>query len=379
MQKRDFWFIAKSFLAWRIAITLIAILAIRYLPLFSQNFFGGKYINYITNPLFYGWANFDGEHFLSIAMYGYKNLQQFYFPIYPFLINLLSNILGKSLVNYLWSGILISNISLFLALLGFYKLALLDYSEKISKSAVVLLLLFPTSFYFGTVYTESLFLCLAVWSFYLFRTKKYLFASILGMLASGTRAVGITLLPIFLINIIQNKKLIKKELLSLFLIPIGLLSYMYYIFFYWGGSIKLYHAYTLFGEQRADHIVLFPQVFYRYFVKIIPNLTWSYFPSVFTVLFEICVAVLFLYLLIVSFRKMRWDYWLYSVLGYLIPTTSGSFSSLPRYVILLFPIFFVIAERLKNTKKPLLVGIFVILAIIAVIAQSLFFRGYFVS
>ena len=199
------------------------------------------------------------------------------------------------------------------------------------------------------------------------------------MLASGTRAVGITLFPIFLINIIQNKKLIKKELLSLFLIPIGLLSYMYYIFFYWGGSIKLYRAYTLFGEQRADHIVLFPQVFYRYFVKIIPNLTWSYFPSVFTVLFEICVAVLFLYLITISFRKIRWDYWVYSVLGYLIPTTSGSFSSLPRYVILLFPIFFVIAERLKNTKKPLLVGIFVILAIIAVIAQSLFFRGYFVS
>ena len=63
MQKRNFWFILKSFVIWRIAITLIAILSIRYLPLFSQNFFGGKYINYITNPLFWGWANFDGEHY----------------------------------------------------------------------------------------------------------------------------------------------------------------------------------------------------------------------------------------------------------------------------------------------------------------------------
>lgn len=377
--KKDIQFIFKSYLFWRIGTIIIAVLAIRFVPLLGENFFGGKLVNYLKAPLIWGWSNFDGEHFTSIALYGYKSLQQFYFPLYPFLIRSVAASFGPELINYVWSGILISNISLLISLLGLYKLARLDYSEKISKLAIILILFFPTSFYFGAVYTESLFLALAVWSFYLFRTNKFLFASVLASLASGTRAVGITILPAFLINILQNKQLIKKELLSLLIIPIGLLSYTYYLFLYWGGSVKLYQAYTLFGEQRADHIVLLPQVFYRYVVKIIPNLSWNYFPVVFTVFLEITAATLFLYLIIVSFRKVRWDYWIFSVLGYLIPTTSGSFSSMPRYVILLFPMFFILAEKLIGFKKPLLITILVLMSIILAVTQALYFRGYFVS
>ncbi|MDI6785156.1 MAG: hypothetical protein QMD92_00445 [bacterium] len=379
MKKHDIWFVLKSFVIWRIAITLIAVLAIRYLPLFSQNFFGGKYVNYITNPLFWGWANFDGEHYLSIAMFGYKNLQQFYFPVYPFLIKVFTYFIGIGLSSYLWIGILISNTSLFIALLGFYKLALFDYSEKISKLAVILLLLFPTSFYFGAVYTESLFLCLTVWSFYFFRKQKYFWVAILGMFASATRIVGIILLPVFLFHLILNKKPIKKERLSLFLMPLGLFGFMYYTYVSWGGFLKFFQTASIFGEQRSKTLIMLPQVFYRYFVKILPNLSWGYFPVVFTTLLEISVAVLFLYLIVISFKKIRWDYWLFSVLGYLIPSLSGSFSSLPRYVLVLFPLFLFVSQKLINTKKPLLIGIFVILTIIAVIAQSFFIRGYFVS
>lgn len=377
--KKDIQFVLKSYLFWRIGTIIIAVLAINFVPLLGENFFGGKLVNYLKAPLIWGWSNFDGEHFTSIALYGYKSLQQFYFPIYPFLIRSIAAFFGPELINYVWSGIIISNVSLVLSLLGLYKLARLDYSEKISRLATILILFFPTSFYFGAVYTESFFLALAVWSFYLFRTNKFLFASVLASLASGTRAVGITILPAFLINILQNIKLIKKELLSLLIIPIGLFSYMYYLFLYWGGSVKLYQAYTLFGEQRADHIVLLPQVFYRYFVKIIPNLSWNYLPVAFTVLLEITAATLFLYLIIISFRKVRWDYWIFSVLGYLIPTTSGSFSSMPRYVILLFPMFFVLAEKLIGLKKPLLITILILMSIILAVTQVLYFRGYFVS
>lgn len=363
-------FIIKSFLAWRIGTLLIAFFSIKFVPLLGENFFGGKLVNYLQNPLFWGWANFDGEHLTSIALYGYKSLQQFYFPFYPFLINLFGSIFGRELYIYVWSGILISNVSLFLALIGFYKLARLDYSEKISKLAIILILIFPTSFFFGAVYTESIFLCLAVWSFYLFRTNRFLFASILAMLASGTRAVGIILFPVFLIN---------KRLLSLFLIPLGLLSYMYYLFLHWGGSIKLYQAYTLFGEQRSDHLVLLPQVFYRYLAKIIPNLTWSYPPVVFTALLEFGIALLFLTVILYSFKKIRWDYWLFLSLSYLIPTLSGSFSSLPRYAILLFPAFFILAKVMAKAKKIVMISILVIFAILLSIAETLFFRGYFVS
>ncbi|WKZ25999.1 MAG: hypothetical protein QY322_01670 [bacterium] len=379
MKRFDFLFVLKSFIVWRVLVTLVAMFSVYYVPLFGENFFGGKLVNYLQNPLFWGWANFDGEHFTSIALYGYKSLQQFYFPFYPFLIDLIGSLFGRELYIYVWSGILISNLSLFLGLIGLYKLVSLDYSERIAKLSIILMLVFPTSFYFAAVYTESLFLCLAVWSFYLFRKNKVLFASLLGMLASGTRAVGITLLPVFLINVFLDRKLINKRLLSLLFIPLGLLAYMYYIFLYWGGSIKLYQAYTLFGEQRSDSIILLPQVFYRYVAKIIPNLSWSYPPVVFTVLLEFGIALLFLIVILYSFRKIRWDYWLFSVFGYLIPTVSGSFSSLPRYALLLFPMFIFASILLEKSNKYLRLGIYVFLAIMGTLAEILFFRGYFVS
>lgn len=370
MQKRDFLFILKSFLAWRIGTIIVAILAIRFVPLLGENFFGGKLVNYLQNPLIWGWSNFDGEHFTSIALYGYKSLQQFYFPLYPLLIRSVTSFFETVLINYVWSGIFISNIALFFALIGFYKLARLNYSEKISRLATILILIFPTSFYFGAVYSESLFLCLTVWSFYLYRKDKFLAASILAMFVSTTRIIGIVILPAFLVG---------KRFLSLLLIPFGLLSYIYYLSLNWGGVVKLYQSFTLFGEQRSNNLVLLPQVFYRYLVKIIPNLSWDYFPVIFTVLLEISAAILFLYLILVSFRKIRWDYWIFSVLGYIIPTTSGSFSSMPRYVILLFPMFLVLAEKLIGLKKPLLITILILMYIILSVAETLFFRGYFVS
>ena len=52
MQKSNAFFILKGFVVWRILLIVVSFSAITYIPVFSQNFFGGKYINYITNPIF---------------------------------------------------------------------------------------------------------------------------------------------------------------------------------------------------------------------------------------------------------------------------------------------------------------------------------------
>ena len=345
MQKSSAFFIFKSFLIWRIATTLIAIFAVYFIPRFSDNFFGGRLVNYEMNPLLWGWANFDGEHYLSIAINGYKDLQQAYFPFYPLLIRLF----GGSVV----AAILISNISFLVAIVGLYKLIRLDYSEKTAKLAIILLLIFPTSFFFATVYTESLFLALVVWSFFLFRKQKFFSGLVLGTLSSLTRAIGI--------------------------IPIGLLSYMTYSKYRWGDYLAFFHNQTYFGEHRSSQIILLPQVFYRYLVKIIPNLSWGYFPAVFTIFLEVAVAILFLILIIFSFKKIRLEYWIFATLGYVLPTLSGSFSSLPRYVLVLFPLFVFMSEKLTNLNKFLQFIIYIIFVLLLIISESFYFRGYFVS
>lgn len=383
MKRLEKLFILKSFIIWRVALIVVAILAIKYIPVFSYNFFGGRYINYVTNPIFWGWANFDGEHYLSIAMFGYKDLQLAFFPGYPLLMNILSRFLGSNISSYLWSGIIISN-SLFLgSIFILRKIVMLDYSKKIANISILLLILFPTSFYFGAVYSESLFLFLSLLTYYFYRKNKFLLVGFVGVLMTLTRLYGVLIILMIGIDILTKKtKLIKIIQQKIYLIGIsmtGIFTYMWYCWLTKGDVLAFYTLQTKVGEQRSDHLILLPQVFYRYFVRIIPNLKWNYFPVVFTTLLEVFVAILFLIIIIYSFKKIRWDYWIYLLLGYLVPTLTGSFSSLPRYVIVLFPAFIIVSILFEKTNKYLRLGIYLIMTIIAIIAQMLFFRGYFVS
>jgi len=329
-------YIVKAYLIWIFCLFLVLSVAINFVPL-QKNFLGGGYQNYVKNPYLWSWANFDGEHYLSIAKNGYGNGEQSFFPLYPVLIR----ILGRNI----WAALLISHASFLLGLLGLYKLTK-------SKMVILLLLTFPTAFYFASVYTESLFFCLVVWSFYLFKSKKILGGVVLGSLSSLTRVIGI--------------------------IPLGLLSYMVYSKYKWGDYLAFFHSAKGFGEQRSDHLILLPQVFYRYIVKIIPSLTWSYFPVVFTTFLELTLAILFLTVIVFAFRKIKFEYWLYLTLGYLIPTLSGSFSSLPRYVLVLFPFYLIIAKLMAKSRiAPF--AFLVISAILQMVSFSLFARGYWLS
>lgn len=346
MQKSDIAFILKSFVIWRIFLFLGVYLS-SYIFDLQSNFLGGGMQNYLSNPYFWAWGNFDGEHYLAIAQFGYQPLTYFFFPLYPILIRLFG--------NTQLTALLISHFSFLIALIGFYKLVRLDYSEKIARLVIILLLVFPTSFFFGSVYTESLFFALVVWFFWFLRKKKWLWVTFLGSLASAARIMGIVLL-----------------------VPFGLFGYMYYLFALTGDPLAFVHNITLFGGQRSENIIILPQVFYRYIFKIIPNLGYSYFPAVFPAFLELGVAVVFLALIFLAIKKLKPVYVYYLIAGYLLSTISGSFSSLPRYVLVLFPAFILLGLFLE--KKPILKVLWVGLSVaISVISVMLFTRGYFVA
>lgn len=336
-------------------------LAIKFLPL-QPHFLGGGMANYLKAPWLWAWANFDGEHYLAIAQSGYGFAEEAFFPLYPFLIR----ILGETV----WGGLVISNLAFLTALFGLYRLVKLDFKENIAKLALILLLVFPTSFNFGAVYTESLFLALVVWSFYFARKNLWFGASILGMFASATRVLGILLLPVLAV---------KKRSLWLLLIPLGLAAYMIFLYQTTGDPLRFLHALPSFGEQRSATPILLPQVFYRYIFKILPSLNYNYFPVVFTTWLEFVVGGLFLVLSLLSFFRLRLDYSLFLALGYLIPTLSGSFSSLPRYAVVLFPAFILIASWFAKIPRPLKIVIYTILFISLAVTSGLFLRGYWVS
>lgn len=354
-----------------------------------------KFSKYITNPLIYTYANFDGVHYVNIASRGYIDEGRF-LPLFPLVIKLVSApfifIFGQEYVVLIafFVGVVMSSIFFLTALLVLEKLLLLDYKQKFVNRVIDLLLVFPTSFFFITIYSESLFLLLTVLVFWFIRTRNWMLVSLLGMLLAVTRLSGVLIgIPILLEFLKDQKNRVVSEykrILWFVLIPILLLFYMYYNFLTWNDTLFFIHAHGQLGNSRETSSIVSPLVtIYRY-VKI--------FVSVSLKQYEFWVAVIefkalilgSLFLCYAYLSKVRSSYLLYSVVIFLFPILSGTLTGLPRYMLPVFPIFigfaFIIQflERKFPVYKGLLVsGIYACSILLQIVFFMLFARSYFVA
>jgi Gpi18-like mannosyltransferase len=342
---------------WIIVVFIIWRLVLFIPPILGQALIQQRTGYTYSNP----WANFDGIHYLNIAASGYLTEARF-FPLYPIIIRTISPIFG-----YFFSGFLISNISFLLALILLYKLIRLDYSAKIAQWAIIFLLVFPASFFFTAVYSESLFLFLVVLTFYLTRKRKWFFASLTGMFLTLTRPIGIIIFPVLLLEFFS---------IYLLLIPLAILSYAWFNLQKWGDALYFIRAQAELANSRVTNTIIFPpQTVFRY-IKIL--LTVS--PKIFewwVAALELSVFIFGLvFLYILWKKKLRFSYFLLAVLGFFIPSSSGTFSGLPRYLIVLFPLFLGMAMIKNKVFKIFYMGVS---AIILFLLLAFFSAGYFVA
>lgn len=360
------------FLSWRMGLFIVAFISGLLIS------FGNKF-PYAESLLFnshlpkfiWSFANFDGVHYLTIAKSGYAaNFTQVFFPLYPILMRTLNILIN----NYVLSGLIISNLAFFLSLVLFYKLLKLDFDDNKIINTILLFIIFPTSFYFGSIYTESLFFLFVIASFYSARKNNWLLAGFFGFLASLTRFFGVFLLPALLIECYLQKRSL-RSVIPLMLIPIGLSLYMLYLKTNFNDPLFFIHAQPVFGAQRTSgDIILFPQVVFRY-IKILLSVNPLSLPF-FNALFEFIVSILFLFLSLAALIKTRLSYSIFSFVAYIIPTLTGTFSSMPRYVLILFPCFIIIGQLKSSVLKNLIYMIFLSLMITSII---LFTSGYWVA
>lgn len=361
--KNIIFFIFKAFITWRLSLFLIEFLS-KIIPL-NKGYLG---------PV--PWANFDGVHYLSIAENGYGIYQQAFFPFFPLMLKLLSFIF---LGSYIIAGLVIVHLSFFIALYFFYKLVKLDYSEKIANWSVLFLIFFPTSFFFVSIYTESLLLMFVILSFYLTRKKNFILASVIAGFASATKLVGIFLLPVLILEFyLQNKDRIYLKSYILHLISIivlsssGLVAYIFYLWKVYGDPLLFVHSLPAFGVGRSgEEIILLPQVIFRYF-KIFSTIPFFTHDALIALL-ELSLFFIFLFILLLNITKIRLSYLIFGIFAIMTPTLSGTLSSIPRYLLTVFPVFVIFAQY--KHKKALL-GLFIIFLIIL---TAFFLRGYFVA
>lgn len=364
--KKDLLFVFILFALWRISIFLIAYLAPNFIQTFGAKFpyFNERLVVTGLPEFIWSFGNFDGVHYLGIASVGYAyQFTQAFFPLYPLLIRMLSLATG---FNFVISGLFISNIAFLFGLVFFYKLIMEIYDTKIAKWSCIYLVTFPTSFYFGSIYTEGIFFLFTTASFYLLNKNRIFFASIVGFAAALTRLVGV-----FLSISLQNRK--KINLIPLLIIPLGLLTYMIYLKITFNNPFYFLTSQSAFGQGRTTtEIILLPQVLFRW----IKQITTTNGLTLFNACFEFVSTVLVLLLLVLSLKKVKKEWVAFSFFSVITPTLTGSLTSMPRYILIAFPMFIVLAT-IKNIYVRLV--ILIIFSILLVVSTALFTRGYWIA
>lgn len=166
------------------------------------------------SDFFNNWNRWDGPHYLNIALNGYAGATEFcdtckaallnagisanvlengvhlfltFYPLFPWLIRLLHVFVSSPIL----CAMIISTACYAAGCVYTYLLIRLDYSETVARNTVILLSLFPFSFFFGSVHTESLFLFVTAAALYYIRSHRWGMAILFGSLATMTRSQGL--------------------------------------------------------------------------------------------------------------------------------------------------------------------------------------------
>lgn len=215
--KRKLWvnklrFVIAMWLLSRLVILVVMQLAAPLLPFPPTNFNEPLPLNFVPNfvpkigqELFIHW---DGAWYRKIATlgYDYADDQQWhsvaFFPLFP-LISRGVMCLG---LPFEVAGILVNNLALLGALFLLYCWVQERYSIREARWVVAALVWCPFSLYGTVIYTEGLFLLLTTASLRAFDNHQHGQAAVWGAMATATRAVGVALIPAFLLVAWREKR-----------------------------------------------------------------------------------------------------------------------------------------------------------------------------
>lgn len=324
-----------------------------------------------THPFFSKW---DSNWYTSIADNGYifelgKKSGIVFLPLYPIIIRFV-HFLAR--IPSDWVGQFISIVFAFLSVHWFYKLLKLDYLLQESKKIIIFWLLFPSSFFFISVYPTSLFIFLSILSYYFARKENWKLAGIFSALGALARPYGIFLMFAMLYEYIESKKYNNKKLLEdynwIFLL-LPLLSIALFFSFswlkfgkpflfienqiYWGKVFTLPHKVAL-GYINE---VFSPGIFSKEKFHFLVDLASLLFFAIFFVLSLV--------------KKIRKSYLIFPVLAILPIIFGGNFVSSIRYIFEM-PLIFIGPSLMLMGQKKIFYPYISVSVLLLVIFASLF-------
>lgn len=133
------------------------------------------------------WERWDACWYGRIASFGYTpDGSTAFFPLFP----ALERVVALAGPHVVIAGMAINLVATALALWGLYRIALRDHGDAVARRAMLLLAVFPTALFLLAPFSEATFLALAVWTIERARRGQWVTAALLATLAGLSRPVG---------------------------------------------------------------------------------------------------------------------------------------------------------------------------------------------
>jgi Mannosyltransferase (PIG-V) len=346
------------FLAVRVGLSLLSAVGSHLIPPLDPVQVPGWHVS----PVSVGWHNLftaterqDALWFLRIGTLGYApgDGSAAFFPLYPLLIRIVAWLPG---VGPLDAALLISNGAFYAALVLLHGLTRMEFSEETARTSVLCLAIFPTAFFFLAPYTEAPFLLLSIAAFWFARRDRWVAAALAGALAAMTRSVGILILPALVVEAVMQWRQSGRPLLPRLTAALNVADGPLLYLLYW--NLRFHDAWApLHAQGNWGRHWTFPL-----------STLWSGLQDANRYgtywLIDALVVGVVVVAVVAGLRVLRPSYLTYAALSLLLPLTDPfpprPLMSMPRFVAVIFPAFWVIGRAVTRRRipEPLVIGVF---------------------
>lgn len=315
-------------------------------------------------------ARWDSVWYLEIARHGYEYSDSAaFFPLYPALVSM-AGPLGPSLLG----GLVVSFGCAIAGLYLLHRLVELDFGTEHARTVVLIVAWFPSAVVLSAVYSEGLFLLLSVGSIYAARIGRWPLAGVAGALAAATRSSGVLLIVPLLVLYLYGPRAdrprhgiaaswrprhrLAPDVLWIAAIPAGMIAYLGYLSAATGEPMSAFSAqgeWTRTLIPFVGGIVLGAWNAAIGIVELLPGVAASsglaegQVPDLVALRDVVLFAflILALWLLRESVRRLPAAYSAWAISGLLlplsVPAVQEPLKSLPRFMLVLFPLWIALA------------------------------------
>jgi hypothetical protein len=297
-------------------------------------------------------ARYDAGWYYGIASQGYiygaggrSNVA--FPPVYPLLMRGGGLLFGGRQEDYYFAGILISWLAFAGAMVVLYRLARLDLDETASLRAVMYASVFPFAYFFGMVYSESVFLLTLVGAVYAFRTRRWIAGAAAGAVMTATRVTGLMAIPglawIAWRAAGPERPARIKALAAAGACALGIGLYTVYLYTISGSWVAWYDAITFWGYHPGGN----PFGGVAGLLRALVTRPYQFIATERMAPYDTLNALAALGalgLVPVIWKRFNAGYAAIVVAGLLLPLSSGQFEGLGRYCSVQFPIALALAS-----------------------------------